>query len=340
MNRTDRLMAIVLHLQGRRVVRAEELAERFAVSVRTIYRDVAALGEAGVPIAGEAGVGYSMVRGYHLPPVMLAADEAAALFLGGQLVRELTDASLRAPSESALDKLRAVLPQEQRDHVERVGRATWVARWATPENEGRAGGGAEAGVLRALQDAVARRRVVRMDYRGREKAETAGREVEPLGLVFYGAYWYLVAWCRLRGDLRHFRLDRIQKMETTGLRCEARPGFDLAAHLSDYARAGQAYPARLWLADAVQARARTESYATLIEVEGSRREGGAEFTMLTWSYEWLAGWIFPFGGGAEAISPPELRERVVRLAGEVLARHGAGAPGGGEREKSRRAKRS
>ena len=77
MNRTDRLMAIVLHLQGRRVVRAEELAERFAVSLRTIYRDMAALGEGGVPIAGEAGVGYTLVKGYHLPPVMLTADEAS-----------------------------------------------------------------------------------------------------------------------------------------------------------------------------------------------------------------------------------------------------------------------
>ncbi|MBC8010315.1 MAG: HTH domain-containing protein, partial [Burkholderiales bacterium] len=126
MNRTDRLVAIVLHLQGRRVVRAEDLAGRFAVSLRTIYRDMAALGEGGVPIAGEAGVGYSLVKGYHLPPVMLTADEAGALFLGGALVREFTDDSLRAPSLSALDKLRAVLPPDQRDHVERVGRATLV----------------------------------------------------------------------------------------------------------------------------------------------------------------------------------------------------------------------
>lgn len=311
-------MAIVLHLQGRRVVRAEELAERFAVSARTIYRDVAALGEAGVPIAGEAGVGYTLVRGYHLPPVMLATDEAAALFLGGQLVRELTDSSLRAPSESALDKLRAVLPPEQRDHVERVGRATLVAKWTRPEESG----GIEAGALRGLQDAVARRRVVRLDYRGREQTESIGREVEPLGLVFYGARWYLVGWCRLRDDLRHFRLDRIRGMDTTTSVCEPRPGFDLAAHLADYASPEQAYPARIWVADARQPRARAESYATLVEVEGARRDGGAEFTLLTWSYEWLAGWLLSFGGDAEALSPPELRARVGELAAEVLARHG------------------
>jgi predicted DNA-binding transcriptional regulator YafY len=191
-----------------------------------------------------------------------------------------------------------------------------------------------------LQGAVARRRVVRMEYRGRERAEATRREVEPLGLVFYGGRWYLVAWCRLRGDLRHFRLDRIQSLETTASACEARPGFDLAAHMAECAASDQAYPARVWVADEHRARAKAESYATLVEVEGSRREGGAEFTLLTWSYEWLAGWLFSFGGGAEAVSPPELRERVTRLAGEVLARHGARAGGGGEGEKSRREKPS
>ncbi len=313
-------MAIVLHLQGRRVVRAEDLAGRFAVSLRTIYRDVAALGEAGVPIAGEAGVGYSLVRGYHLPPVMLTAEEAAALFLGGQLVREFTDASLHAPVEGALDKLRAILPPEQRDHVERVGRSTLVAKWTRPA------GGDEAtapAALRGLQEAVARRRVVRLEYRGREQTESLGREVEPLGLVFYGGNWYLVAWCRLRGDLRHFRLDRIQEMETTGRVFSPRADFDLEAHLAGQAAAGQAFPARVWLADAVQARARADSHATLAEVAGSRRDGGAEFTLLTWSYDWLAGWIFSLGDGAEALAPPELRETARRRAEAVLARHGA-----------------
>ena len=334
MNRTDRLMAIVLHLQGRRVVRAEELAERFAVSLRTIYRDMAALGEGGVPIAGEAGVGYSLVKGYHLPPVMLTADEAAALFLGVQLVREFTDDSLREPSTAALDKLRAVLPPDQRDHVERVGRATVVAKWARrSEAETDATGAAPPAALRGLQEAIARRRVVRLDYRGRDQAETLRREVEPLGVLFYGGRWYLVAWCRLRDSLRHFRLDRIQGVETTGTVFATRADFSLEEHVSDYAKAGETFPARVWFADREQARARAESYATLVEVEGARRDGGAEFTMLTWSYEWLAGWLFSFGGGAEALHPPELRDTVRRLADEVLARHA-------DRRETPRAKRS
>lgn len=119
MNRTDRLVAMVMHLQGRRVVKAEELAAHFEVNVRTIYRDVSALGEAGVPIVGEAGVGYSLVKGYHLPPVMFTAEEAMALFIGGEMVKRFADASMVAPMDSALLKIRSVLPRERQDDLDR-----------------------------------------------------------------------------------------------------------------------------------------------------------------------------------------------------------------------------
>ena len=109
---------MVLFLQGRRVVRASDLATHFEITERTVYRDICALAEAGVPIVGEAGVGYSLMKGYQLPPVMFSADEATSLFVGGELVKHFTDASLQAPMSSALDKLRAVLPRDRQDHVE------------------------------------------------------------------------------------------------------------------------------------------------------------------------------------------------------------------------------
>src|SRR4051812_21717731 len=126
MNRTDRLVAMVMQLQGRRVVRAEELARHFEVTVRTVYRDIAALGEAGVPVVGEAGGGDSLVKGYHLPPVMFTAEEATALFVGGELVKQFTDASLCVPMDSALAKIRSVLPRERQDDLDRLARATAI----------------------------------------------------------------------------------------------------------------------------------------------------------------------------------------------------------------------
>jgi len=314
MNRTDRLVAMVMHLQGRRVVRAEELATHFEVSVRTVYRDIAALGEAGVPITGEAGVGYCLVKGYHLPPVSLTADEATALVVGGAMVKQFTDASLHAPIAAALDKRRAVLPRDRQEHVERLARQTVVL--------GRPGGAAPepAGQpwLLAVQRGVAQRCVLRLAYRGRERAETA-RDVEPLGVVCYGGAWYLVAWCRLRRDVRHFRVDRIQTLTELEEKFPARPDFSLAKHITEQSARDDVRPVRVWFSEVGQERARRESYATLAKERA--RDGGAEFSFTTYSLEWLARWVLSFGGEAEAMAPAKLRELVRDEAERLVKLH-------------------
>src|SRR6185295_2389867 len=120
MNRVDRLLALILFLQLRRVVTAEQMAAHFELSVRTIYRDLAALGEAGVPIMAEAGVGYALMRGYHLPPVNFTAEEASALVTGGMLIEQFTDASVKNQMQGALQKVRAVLPAEHQERIARL----------------------------------------------------------------------------------------------------------------------------------------------------------------------------------------------------------------------------
>lgn len=301
-----------MHLQGRRLVRAEDMAAHFEVSVRTIYRDIAALGEAGVPITGEAGVGYSLVRSYHLPPVMLTADEAAALFVGAEMVRRFTDASLSEPMNSAIDKLRAVLPRDRQEHVERLARQTVVMGrmgTVTPDPS------AQPWLL-AVQRGVAQRRVLRLRYRGAGKAEETQRVVEPLGVVFYGGAWYLVAWCRLRSDIRHFRTDRVQQLEMLAETFPTRQDFSLAEHLKEQMARHDTLAARVWFSRRVQDRARNESYATL--VEEMSRDDGAEFSFYTHCHEWLARWLLSFGAEAEAIEPPRLRE-LMRTEAEAVA---------------------
>src|SRR6186713_2121619 len=118
MNRIDRLTAILIHLQTKRVVKAEEIADRFEMSLRTVYRDVKALMEAGVPIGSEAGKGYFIVDGYHLPPVMFNQEEASAMLMAGKLVEKLTDQSIRNAFESSLQKIKSVLNEAERDHME------------------------------------------------------------------------------------------------------------------------------------------------------------------------------------------------------------------------------
>jgi predicted DNA-binding transcriptional regulator YafY len=315
MNRTDRLVAMVLFLQGRRVVRASELAEHFEVTERTIYRDIAALGEAGVPIAGEAGVGYSLMKGYQLPPVMFTAEEASALFVGGELVKQFTDASLQGPMASALDKLRAVLPRDRQDHVERL-----VSRTIVRGRMGRASPDlAGQRWMLTVQQGVVLRRVLRMAYRGLEHDEDTQRDVEPLGVVFYGGAWYLVAWCRLRKGLRHFRVDRIQRLELLPVTFTPPEDFSLAEHMERSGAEGQSEPVRVWFHRFAVERAQRESYATLSEEK--KRDGGAEFTFYSYSLEWTAQWLLSFGDRAEALSPPRLRQLVRAAAGKVAQRH-------------------
>jgi predicted DNA-binding transcriptional regulator YafY len=262
----------------------------------------------------EAGVGYSLVRGYHLPPVMLTADEATALFVGAEMVRQFTDASLSAPMSAVLDKLRAVLPPDRQEHVERLARRTLVV--------GRLGGStvdpAAQPWLLAVQRGVAQRRVLRMTYRGRERAETA-RDVEPLGVVCYGGAWNLVAWCRLRKDVRHFRVDRIRTLTQLDEPVTARPDFSLAKHLEESVAREATLPVRVWFARDAQERARRESHATLVE---ERPNGdGMEFALYAWSLEWMANWLLSFGEQAEALAPAKLRELVRDKAEKTAGRY-------------------
>ncbi len=191
-------------MQGRRVTRAEDIAEEFATSIRTVYRDIAALAEAGVPIVGEAGVGYSIMKGYHLPPVHFTTEEATALITASMLVDRFADSSLTWSMTSALAKIRAVLPPDRQDHIARLeSRMSLPSLPTTPQR-------IQSASLFIIQKALADRTVLRISYRGSGAIDPLRREIEPLGLTYYGDRWHVIAWCRVRQDYRDFRTDRIQ----------------------------------------------------------------------------------------------------------------------------------
>jgi predicted DNA-binding transcriptional regulator YafY len=170
-----------------------------------------------------------------------------------------------------------------------------------------------------LQQAIVARRVVRVRYGARGAEETV-RDLEPLGVVRYADAWYLVGWCRLRKDFRHFKFERVRELETLAERFTPRPGFSLREHLDEGMAKERWIPARIWFADAVLDRARRESFVALTEEK--RVRGGSEATVQTHSYEWLARWILSFGDQAEAISPPELRREVMTQAKAIARRYG------------------
>lgn len=201
MRRADRLFQIVQILRRRRLTTARYLAERLEISERTVYRDISDLVASGVPVEGEAGVGYRL-RGFEMPPLMFSRDEVEALVLGARIVESWTDAGLARAASEALAKIEAVLPRD-RSHLVRT------TPLFAPEDHWREEITVDFSVLRK---AVRESRRIRFYY---TDAQGAGSErtVRALGLSFYGPVWTLAAWCELRQDFRVFRLDRMRDLE-------------------------------------------------------------------------------------------------------------------------------
>ena len=206
MRRADRLFQIVQYLRGGRLLTARTLAERLEVSERTIYRDIADLIGSGVPIDGEAGIGYLMRSGYDLPPLMFNREEITALVAGARMVRSFGGAAMALSAEEALAKIEAVLPPDLKDRP--AGVAIHAHDAGALSDDDRA-------MVDRLDRAVDALRKMTLDYRDADGAATR-RIVRPLGLWFWGKVWTLIAWCELRDDFRMFRIDRIAAAEDAG----------------------------------------------------------------------------------------------------------------------------
>ena len=219
MNRTDRLLAIVLEIQGKRWRRAEDLAETFETSKRTIYRDMLALGEAGVPVVSIPGRGYSLVEGYFLPPVSFSADEATILLLGADVMAQSFDAHYQSVAHSASRKILGVLPDAQRQTVESLRERIQFVTGATAARPDLA---QQLEKLQLLRSAIVESRRVRFDYHTRyttlpdaaTRVDAPTRSVDPYSLAHVGASWYLTGYCHTRRGLRTFRLERIEGVTT------------------------------------------------------------------------------------------------------------------------------
>lgn len=195
MRRADRLYRLIESLRGRRCVTAAQLAQGLEVSERTVYRDVRDLMASGVPIEGEAGVGYRLARHYHLPPLMFNSDELVALRLGAAMVGSWGDPGLGQLASNALAKIDAVLPPSA-THAP-------AARLFVPDLHDY-----PVARLTPLRQAIAAHQCIELDY-CRADGELSRRRVHPLGLFFWGVSWTLAAWCEARDEFRHFRIDRI-----------------------------------------------------------------------------------------------------------------------------------
>lgn len=203
MNRIDRLFGILVLLQSRKYVTAEKIADKFGISIRTVYRDVKALGEQGIPVSFEQPKGYYIVQGYFLPPVSFTSDEANALVLIESLVDGFSDNSIRQNYFTALTKVKAVLGATQKDKVEQMSKTIKLQVPARIHHD--------VEYLSHLQNAISSKQVIEIDYTN-NKDEISRRKVEPIGLIFYAFSWHLIGWCQMRSEYRDFKVSRIQKL--------------------------------------------------------------------------------------------------------------------------------
>ncbi len=306
MNRLDRLTAILTQLQSKRLIKAQEIADRFEISLRTVYRDIRALEEAGVPVIGEAGFGYSLVEGYRLPPVMFTKEEALSFVIAEKIFEKIADRDSNKHFQSAMFKVKSVLKNAEKDVLENMSAQVQVIR--TNNNLHSKG---KENILQRILNSLSESKVILINYTTFEPEISSKREVEPIGIYFSFEQWYLIAWCRLRNDYRTFRLDRISTIQ---VRDEV---FDTAhPSLKDY------------LEKVVKKENLTE---VVLEVHRSavkyineqRYHQGfvmerlvgelVEMTFMTTSLEGFVRWVLMMGDYVRIIRPQELTYRMKEL---------------------------
>ncbi len=315
MNRIDRLTAILIHLQTKRVVKAEEIAERFEMSLRTVYRDVKALMEAGIPIGSEAGKGYFIVDGYHLPPVMFTQDEANSMLLAAKIVEKVADKSVRDAFSSALHKIKSVLPDAGKDHLENLDSHIEFGRSAQGEQI------VSSKYLTDIQRAIAARDALRIEYMNNNE-EASSRIVEPIGLFYYGMSWHLIAWCRMRNSYRDFRTDRIQSLTTAGEKFDPRNLLSLQEYLTTIVKANrEVHRVTVVFDESIAKFTKQARYFYGFASEEATEGNKVRMHFLSSCLHSLCRWLLTYGNMVEIESPDEARELVVELIEELTAHH-------------------
>ncbi len=204
----DRVTSILTQLQSKSIVRAQDLAEKFDVSIRTIYRDIKTLENAGVPIFGEAGSGYSLVDGYKLPPVMFTKEEVLSFITAEKLMQKFSHESLDSHYNSAMEKVKAVIRNSEKTMVQNIENQidVYTHRPEKPD--------AAKNIIPTILESIAEKKQLKISYQN-VRDEPSERTVEAVGIFYEISYWYMMAFCTMRKDFRQFRIDRILKIEKT-----------------------------------------------------------------------------------------------------------------------------
>ncbi len=311
MNRTDRLNAILIQLQSRRVVRAHEIADRFNISLRTVYRDIRALEGAGVPIGAEAGIGYFLQENYQLPPVMFTNDEATALLFGEKLIEKMSDDKTKADFCSALYKVKAILKPSEKDYLEKLHDRIAVYNFNSM------GDRFSQLYLKEIQQSLVNKQVLKIQYEKKHDEVGTWRMVEPIGLCNYSSRWHMFAWCQLRQDYRDFRLDRITELQVSNESFRGKSHLSIKEYMAKTAVVGSEANISL-LIPQKRIKHLDESkywYGYLSEeIQGDQ----VRVQFSNNELHGFASWILQTGCHAQVEYPEELKTHINKFVGELL----------------------
>lgn len=309
MNKFDRIIAILTLLQSKKIIKAQYIADRFEISLRTVYRDIRTLENAGIPIIGEAGIGYSIMQGYHLPPVMFSENEATALVTAEKLFEKIVDPSTHDDFKSALTKIKSVLRSSEKENIENLDNFIEVFRQPSStisENFPQ---------LTKIFSCISNKLIIGIKYRAGYKGDITERNIEPVGVYFTSENWYLIAYCQLRNDYRNFRLDRVQDMNVTHQHFETKHPL-LKEYLKTLANEQELYTVVLQFDKNVAQYVQNQKLMFGF-TEEKETEEGIEMTFLSPSLENIARWLLTYTKYVKIQSPENLKKMVKQFAKEA-----------------------
>lgn len=304
MNRIDRLSAILILLQTKKIIKASDISERFDISLRTVYRDMKALYEAGVPIGAEVGVGYYLVEGYHLPPVMFTPEEAGSLIIAGKLVNNFSDDSVKTYYNLAIDKIKSVLPISHKDFIEQIDNHIHILH-----NSFKVTDEFSNNYITTIQKAVSDKKCLEIEYFSQYKQEKTKRIIEPLGLCFYGYQWHLISYCKLRKDYRDFRLDRVKSLEIYDECIQSADNFSIKNYFKNLWEREAIYNVTITIKKEIASKiVQTKYYFGYYDEVV--KEDEVEMKFIVDDYDYIANWLMSLGDSISSIKPDILKNNI------------------------------
>lgn len=315
MNRIDRLTAILLKLQSKRLLTGQEIADHFEISLRTVYRDIRSLEEAGVPIGAEAGKGYFIMEGYHLPPIMFTKEEASAVLVAGKFVEKQADKSVATHFSEAMLKIRAVLKNTEKEYLETLDDSVTVLKPIIPKEDR-----FPDHFLTDIKNSLVQKCTLHFDYYSNYNDTFTTREVEPIGLCYYSNHWHLIAYCRLREAVRDFRTDRLMKLSLGTDNFDPTVHGDYRDHIAEVFNSGELQEVSIKVTDQVARYISDQKYyyGFVSEKEAS---DGVEMIFMVWEVAYFARWLLMFGKEVVILSPEALFEEMRKMSQEIYSHY-------------------